>query len=104
MRVGGHTDLYIIRNFSLTAHKCEEEILRPHVVFYTAPIDNSFFLCRIVIDLIQLVLSRTFLKLKHYSVWSSQHAILTSVQLNIFGTHMYDELLKYKGPVLLSKT
>ena len=55
-------------------------------------------------NLMQLILWRTFLKLKQYSVWSGQHARLISIRLNMFGTHSNDALLQNQVLLLLSKT
>ena len=39
---GRHTDLYIIRNGSLTTRRYADEILRPHVIPYASAIGDSF--------------------------------------------------------------
>ncbi|GFV86882.1 transposable element Tcb2 transposase [Trichonephila clavipes] len=40
--IGGRTDLYIIRNGTLTGRRYAGEILRPHVIPYTGAIGDSF--------------------------------------------------------------
>ncbi|GFY19191.1 transposable element Tcb2 transposase [Trichonephila clavipes] len=40
--IGGHTDLHIIRNGTLTGRRYADEILRPHVIPYAGAIGDSF--------------------------------------------------------------
>ncbi|GFV94791.1 transposable element Tcb2 transposase [Trichonephila clavipes] len=40
--IGGRTDLYIIRNGTLTGRRYADEILRPHVTLYVGGIKDSF--------------------------------------------------------------
>ncbi|GFW86964.1 transposable element Tcb2 transposase [Trichonephila clavipes] len=76
--IGGRTDLHIIRNGTLTGRRYADEILRHHVIPYAGAIGDSF----VSQDdnarpLIEFLWWRTCLKLKQYSVWNSQRALLT---------------------------
>ncbi|GFV01894.1 hypothetical protein TNCV_4978451 [Trichonephila clavipes] len=62
--LGEHTGLPIIWNRNLTARRYSDKILRLHVLPFLQPLMIPFFGCRMKPDLIQLVLWRTFLKLK----------------------------------------
>ncbi|GFX69511.1 hypothetical protein TNCV_380801 [Trichonephila clavipes] len=76
--IGGRTDLHIIRNGTLTDRRYADEILRPHVIPYTGAIGDSFvFQDDNARPRIELVWWRTCLKLKQYSVWNGQRALLT---------------------------
>ncbi|GFV33210.1 transposable element Tcb2 transposase [Trichonephila clavipes] len=75
--IGGRTDLHIIRNGTLTGRRYADEILRPHVIPYAGAIEIPLFSRMIMADRIELVWWRTCLKLKQYSVWNGQRALLT---------------------------
>ncbi|GFT05385.1 transposable element Tcb2 transposase [Trichonephila clavipes] len=76
--IGGRTDLHIIRNGTLTGRRYADEILRPHVIPYAGAICLLPLFSRMIMpDRIELIWWRTCLKLKQYSVWNGQRALLT---------------------------
>ncbi|GFW51015.1 transposable element Tcb2 transposase [Trichonephila clavipes] len=76
--IGGRTDLHIIRNGPLTGRRYADEILRPYVIPYAGAIGEIPLFSRMTMpNHIELVWWRTCLKLKQYSVWNGQRALLT---------------------------
>ncbi|GFW54087.1 hypothetical protein TNCV_3828951 [Trichonephila clavipes] len=105
IRIGGCNDLHIIRIGNLKAKgMLTKSWGRAHVIPYAAAFGVFFLLMQDNARTHTARPVKNFLKLKQYSVWNDQHALLILTQSSMFGTHSNDALMQDQGFLLLSKT
>lgn len=90
--IGECTNLHVIRKSTSRDRSYTTRHLDLMLYFMLKQLTISFFKQNNAIH-IELVLWRTYLKLKQYIIWNTQHALITWIQSSKFGTHS-DDLLQ----------